>query len=119
MVTALSGRGLLAGSAVLVLCLGGVVVAATVGASPAPGPEIGPPVVVGATIPALPDGSSRSPSEHTTGEPSPWSRDHDDDDDGHEAEVVGPPPIREVEDEESEEPKTETGTATTGKTSGG
>jgi hypothetical protein len=103
MVTALSRRGLLVGSAVMVLCLGGVVVAATVGANPAPGPEIGPPVLVGVTPTGPGSGAPPSPSGSdddsgsTDGRPSTGSKEHEGD--HGEPEVVGPAPVREVDDD--------------------
>jgi hypothetical protein len=104
MATALSGRALLVSGAVLALCAGGVVVAAAVGASPAATPQLGGPVVVvtknltgwPTTSPATSPSDTGEPSGGVGGSGHPEGHRN-----SHDAQVVQPAPVHEVDDEES------------------
>ena len=91
----MSGRALLVGAAALVLCAGGVVLAASVGATPAGGgPVIGQPVVVRPS----PSPSPATPSPSATGgTPGPGNHEHQPEG----PQVVGPAPVHDVDQEES------------------
>jgi hypothetical protein len=94
MMTSLSGRGLFAAGATLLLAIGGIALAGTVGASSGPAdPGLGPPVVVrvGTTTPA-PGTSGPTPSEHHA----------EDDEHSSGPAVVGPAPAHKVDDEDDD-----------------
>jgi hypothetical protein len=104
MARALSGRGLLVGTAVLVLCAGGIAVAAAVGATPQPsGQNLGPGVVVGPGTtagaipgPTTPVATDEHETRHGT-EPGSGTPNTDG------PQIVAPAPVLEQHDDEAAE----------------
>lgn len=93
---ALSGRGLFIAGATLLLAIGGIALAGTVGAASRPtGPELGPPVLVQVTS-----------SASSTANPTSGTHHAEDDDRGTGPTVVGPAPAHEVEDEDDDHHRT-------------
>jgi hypothetical protein len=91
------------GGAVLVLCAGGIAIAAAVGSAPTPDDTVlGPAVVVDATSTTNGSGPPASPS--TPRPRTSTGGEHDNDrKDSDEPQVVGPAPVHEVDDDEARE----------------
>jgi hypothetical protein len=92
MMTAPSGRILFVVGAAVLLAIGGVAVAGTVGSASGPGQELGPPVVVHGTATSTTPGATSS-GRHTQ-----------DGEHGGGPSVVSPAPAHEVDDDDRTTP---------------